>query len=111
VSDDNDPGDDGPPPDLMNLEEAAALLPSPRGSKSGRLSVATLYRYMNSGKLPYWRMPGNFRLVSRADVLSLLEPVRVVKPGRERGEDRRTMNVVRRRRQEEAARVLDAAGM
>ena len=49
---------------LMTMQEAAKLM---------KVGVRTLYRYLDSGKIPRsYRMPGK-RLVARADVLAFVE--------------------------------------
>jgi excisionase family DNA binding protein len=75
------PADGGPaaaaPADLIPMAEAARLLPSNRPGK--RLHVATLYRWLFSGRLRGWKIGRHYH-VSRAEVLRMAEPVEVAQP-------------------------------
>jgi excisionase family DNA binding protein len=55
------------PTDLIRPSQAAKLL---------NLDIGTIYRWINSGKLPAWKRGGSHYVVSRADVAACLEPVR-----------------------------------
>jgi len=63
-----------PPTDLLSLTEAARLLPC---SKPGRkVHVSSLVRWIQSGKLPGWKIAGRM-FVSRSDVLNFARPIPV----------------------------------
>lgn len=55
------------PDDLISPDAAAQLL---------GLGVATVYRWLNRGKLAGWRVGYRKLRVSRADVLGMVKPVR-----------------------------------
>jgi hypothetical protein len=61
------------PTDLLNLMQAAALLPG-RQADSGSCSVDTLRRWVRKGTLRSWRIVGQV-VVSKGDVLALAVPV------------------------------------
>lgn len=63
---------DSIPDDLCPVNVAASLLPG--SGKRGRISIATVYRWLLAGRLRSWRLGGR-RFVSRQEVLSLLVPV------------------------------------
>jgi excisionase family DNA binding protein len=52
------------PQDLMRPGDAAKLL---------GINVGTLYRWMETGKLPYYRMAGYERRVSRRDAVGMVQ--------------------------------------
>lgn len=56
------------PDDLITPRQAARLL---------RCHIATLHRWIQTGKLPAWRRGGERYLVSESAVLALVEPVAV----------------------------------
>jgi hypothetical protein len=62
------------PDDLIGLSEACRLIPSRKPGR--RLHVATLYRWVLSGRVRGWRI-GRGLFVSRADMLRLARPVDV----------------------------------
>ena len=62
------------PPDLIGTAEALALLPGT--GASGRMALGSYYRLISGGHLRAWRLGGRY-YVSKAEVLALLEPVRV----------------------------------
>lgn len=61
--------------DLIPLKDACKLLPSGRAGK--RVHLATLYRWVLSGKLPAVRRGRNY-FVRREDLDALHKPVEVV---------------------------------
>ena len=62
------------PDDLLTLAEARDLVPSPR--PGCRTHLATLYRWVLSGRLPAVRR-GRWYFVRRADLLKIATPVPV----------------------------------
>lgn len=71
----NEPLPPEPPSDLITITEAARLIPGSRPGK--RTHNATVIRWCQNGILRYWKRPGRTKrlfVVSRADVLALLEP-------------------------------------
>lgn len=54
------------PSDLISIKQAARLV--------NGTHVATIRRWIHAGKLPAYRLAGTRLLVSRADVLNLIQP-------------------------------------
>lgn len=73
------------PDDLITPKAAAKLV---------NVHISSVYRWVLSGKLKGYRRAGSRYLVSRADVLGMIQPVEVEAPDRPRT----------RREEEEAAR-------
>jgi hypothetical protein len=59
------------PEDLIGVKAATALIPSPVPGAKTHLS--TIYSWIRKGKLRCWKRD-RYRLVSRAELLALLEP-------------------------------------
>jgi excisionase family DNA binding protein len=59
------------PTDLICVNEACKLVPSPRGK---RTHLSTVYRMIFSGRLRAWKN-GRWYFVSRQEILDLLKPV------------------------------------
>lgn len=89
--------------DLLSLTEAAKLLPSCRAGK--RVHVATLYRWVLSGRLPAVKR-GRYYFVRRADLDAMARPVE--RPCLEIPPRRPSVNA---NTQEEALRYLRAVGI
>ena len=62
------------PDDLLSVNEMCAMIPGIRPGK--RLNLATAYLWIRKGRIRAWRINHRY-MVSRADVLALLEPVTV----------------------------------
>lgn len=60
---------DGLPSDLITPTEATTVLPKLDGRK---VSVRSVYRWIENGHLPFWRLAGGRILIRRADVLALI---------------------------------------
>lgn len=60
------------PADLLPLAKAARLVPG--SSRHGGVDPSTVFRWVQAGKLRSWRAGGR-RLVSRAELLSLIREV------------------------------------
>lgn len=91
------------PDDLIGIKAATKLIPSPKAGAS--TSLSTLYRWINKGKLRCWKRD-RFRLVSRAQLLALLEPqpLPIGAPVPTSIEERRKVSA-------ETARILKKAGI
>jgi excisionase family DNA binding protein len=89
---------DAVPNDLISTQEAAALVRPPRGKAT---HVSTIIRWIVDGRLRGWRQ-GRWWMVSRAELLEVTRPVRVVpfRPAKETKAQRRW-----------AAKVLASAGL